>query len=551
MLPKIQKTSDPLQGSGKIVRHNKCAVWSYFVRFAFMLLAPGLLLAQKKYSKSDLDVLDYQIAIEVNDSNNRIAGKEVIQFKCHRNVNQISVDLQSVSSAGKGMNVSEAKLNGLAIAFKHQNNMLLISGAQLDTLAIYELELTYSGIPADGLVIGENMFGKRTFFGDNWPNRAHCWFACNDHPSDKATVSFLVHAPGKYDVIANGTLASVQETWGGMKKWKFEAPYVLPTKVMVVGIADFSTMELESTNGIPQSGWAYPEKKQQAFKDFKLAPSILDFYIQYFGEYPFDKLAHVQSTTRYGGMENASCIFYDETAIDGSGKCEDLLAHEMVHQWFGNTVTECDWPHVWLSEGFATYFTNVYIQKTKGQEAFLAQMRKDRQRIHSFSAYNHALVDTNYRQLTDLLNANSYQKGAWILHMLRNELGDEIFQTCIRSFYQKFKFQNACTDDFKQVIEEISGRSFDSFFYQWVYRAGHPLVHLDWKTSGKFIDVLLSQKNEPFQFPFELCVYYRSGEKELHKFATEKQQETFRIPISGKVKSIEFDPNVNLLYEEF
>jgi len=135
--------------------------------------------------------------------------------------------------------------------------------------------------------------------------------------------------------------------------------------------------------------------------------------------------------------------------------------------------------------------------------------------------------------------------------MLRNELGDEIFQTCIRSFYQKFKFQNACTDDFKQVIEEISGRSFDSFFYQWVYRAGHPLVHLDWKTSGKFIDVLLSQKNEPFQFPFELCVYYRSGEKELHKFATEKQQETFRIPISGKVKSIEFDPNVNLLYEEF
>jgi aminopeptidase N len=498
-----------------------------------------------------MDVLDYQIAIEVNDSNNRIAGNEVIQFKCHRNVNQISVDLQGVSSSGKGMNVTEAKLNGLTIAFKHQNNILLISGTQLDTSAIYVLELTYSGIPTDGLVIGENMFGKRTFFGDNWPNRAHCWFACNDHPSDKATVSFLVHAPEKYDVIANGTLASVQETWGGMKKWKYEAPYVLPTKVMVVGVADFSHIDLEATNGIPQTGWAYPEKDQQAFKDFKLAPSILDFYIQYFGEYPFDKLAHVQSTTRYGGMENASCIFYDESAIDGSGKSEDLLAHETVHQWFGNTVTECDWPHVWLSEGFATYFTNVYIQKTKGQEAFLDQMRKDRQRVLAFASYKHALVDTNYNQLTDLLNANSYQKGGWMLHMLRKELGDETFRECIRAFYQKYKFQNACTDDFRKVLEEVSGHSLNRFFEQWVYKDGYPQLHVDWDANGKTLDLNVSLKNRPFQFPLEIQVRYKSGKTEIHTVNIDEMNEQFRLPIKGKIKGIELDPNVQLLFEAY
>jgi len=132
---------------------------------------------------------------------------------------------------------------------------------------------------------------------------------------------------------------------------------------------------------------------------------ILDFFIETIGEFPFEKLANVQSTTQYGGMENASAIFYHEKSITGEGKIDPLMAHEIAHQWFGDSASEIDWPHIWLSEGFATYFADLYVQKSKGDSVFQRRMVNERKKVFDFYKKQQTpIVDTRTTNLVDLLN---------------------------------------------------------------------------------------------------------------------------------------------------
>jgi aminopeptidase N len=254
----------------------------------------------------------------------------------------------------------------------------------VNTDSIFNFEITYSGVPKDGLIIGENLHGDRTFFADNWPNRTHNWFPCVDHPSDKATVEFKIIAPNHYQVIANGYLFEETNLSHNLNLYHYKSAEPLPTKVMVIGVARFAVQHLGETNNIPVSTWVYPQTKEQGFYDFANSKKILEFYIEKFGEYPYQKLANVQSKTQFGGMENAGAIFYFEKSVTGERKHEDLIAHEIVHQWFGNSASETDWPHLWLSEGFANYFSSLYILETKGEAAFQERMKEERKTVLNF-----------------------------------------------------------------------------------------------------------------------------------------------------------------------
>src|SRR5690554_1879840 len=171
-------------------------------------------------------------------------------------------------------------------------------------------------------------------------------------------------------------------------------------------------------------------------------------------------------------MENASSIFYDEHSVTGTRANEGLIAHEVAHQWFGNAATEADWPHLWLSEGFATYLTHVYTEYTYGEDARAAAMAQDRARVAAFAAQQpqRPLVDTAYADPTELLNPNSYQKGGWVLHMLRRHVGDEAFFEGLRTYYTRYRGHNATTADFRRVMEEVSGQDLGAFFAQWTRR---------------------------------------------------------------------------------
>ena len=150
---------------------------------------------------------------------------------------------------------------------------------------------------------------------------------------------------------------------------------------MVIGVADMHIEEAGIIDGKKVNSCVYPKHKKEALHDLALAPAILEFYINYIAPYEYKKLDNVQSTTRFGGMENAGCIFYDEDALDGTRTSEGLIAHEIVHQWFGNSATEKDWCHLWLSEGFATYLTNVYFEKPKVCLHFAIDSKKNEKRL--------------------------------------------------------------------------------------------------------------------------------------------------------------------------
>ena len=508
-----------------------------------------------------IDVRSYQLDLQVSDSSDVIRVHEDIYFYRKDPEACIAFDLvgekpNSGQKAITGMKVTECVFQGNQVPFIQDQDKLFLKLPESEVSGINEetelhLEVSFSGIPANGLIIGSNMYGDRTFFADNWPNRAHHWFACNDHVSDKAGFNVTVHAPEKYEVVANGVLMQTRME-NGMKVHQFESGIPLPVKVMVVGIADMVLQTFETVNEVPISGAVYPQNQTKALYDLELSPKILRFYSDLFGAYPFEKLIGVQSTTMFGGMENAGCIFYDEKAFNGKRTSETLIAHEIVHQWFGNSATELDWSHLWLSEGFATYFTNVYIERTKGVEAFQKQLKKDRDQVIDFYGdYQHPLVDTSYTNLMELLNANAYQKGGWVLHMLRRKMGDDLFFQGIKHYYARYEISNASSADFQKAMEEVSGQNLTAFYTQWANTAGHPILEVKGSPSGNAYTLLIRQiqPEAPFQFPLTVKLLLKNGRTVEKKIEVTEKNSQFNFDTTSPVESVRLDPNCDLLFE--
>ncbi|MCH2224457.1 MAG: M1 family metallopeptidase [Crocinitomicaceae bacterium] len=516
-----------------------------------ILLAFSVLFVQytetAQAQQTEIDIINYDITLHVNDSTDEIIVQERISVEFLSNCHQFHLNLDNKDSLG--MTISEKGIteNGTPIQYRHLNDTLFIrpKHGQKGKKAVYQFQ--YSGIPSNGLIIGKNKFGKRTFFGDNWPNRAHYWLACLDHPLDKATVNFTVHAPSHYNCIATGTLTDKKTLPSLETVFSYTSNIPLPTKVMVVGLADFSVTEIPHQYNFPLTTWSYTDDAKNGENDMNVSKEIVDYFIKNIGEYPFEKLANVQSTTMFGGMENAGNIFYDEKAIKGNNSMEALIAHEIAHQWFGNSASESDWQHLWLSEGFATYLTDLYFEHTQGTQAMNERLIRERNRVINFAKkYDHAVVDTAYPNLMTLLNPNSYQKGAWFLHMLRQKIGTEVFWKGIRKYYDEFKYSNANTDDFLRIMSKESNIDLTSFFTQWLHTSGHPI--LTTKLNRKRIEIEQNQSQKPMRFKLDILLKFEDGSQEIQTFNLTKKRHCFNL--KKKIESIQLDPNVKLLFEE-
>jgi aminopeptidase N len=446
------------------------------------------------------------------------------------------------------MLVSAITENGRPVGFSQDADVVNIEAPE-KSRSIRTFTINYSGVPADGLIISTNIYGHRTFFGDNWPNRAHNWLPCADYPADKASLDFFVTAPDHYQVVSNGLKVEEKALGYGTKltHWKETAP--LPTKVMVIGVADFAIQQSGDVDGIPVYSYVFPENKEIGFKNYAYAPDILGWYIHKFGPYEFKKLANVQSKTIYGGMENSSAIFYYEKSPMAGKADEELMAHEIAHQWFGDAVSEKSFKSLWLSEGFATYMTNCYLEHKYGTDTLRKREIADRRKIFRFERQHlspviDSAVTDNFVQL---LNANSYEKGSWVLHMLRHKLGDTVFWQGIRAYYAKYEGKNANTDDFMQAMEQTSGQDLQQFFNQWLRIAGHPKLDVSWTydENKKRVNISITQTQGAL---YQLNVEY-SIDNALHSAAVKDRVTTVQIPAASRPVSVKFDPDVNLLAE--
>ncbi|MGZ8559082.1 MAG: M1 family aminopeptidase [Chitinophagaceae bacterium] len=503
-------------------------------------------------AQTNIDVQHYKFEIFLTDQSDTITGKATVLVKFIAATDQVTLDLTSVKGR-KGMVITSINENNNPVEFSHQQDKIAIRLNQKpNTGETKTFIIEYKGIPSDGLIISNNKYGNRTFFADNWPNRGHNWIPCVDDPADKASVEFIVTAPQHYQVVSNGILIEQTNLTNNKKltHWKEEVP--VATKVMVIGAADFAVSLAGSIdNCIPVYSWVYPEDRDKGFYDFAQALEILPFFIKNVGPYGYKKLASVQSKTTFGGLENANTIFYAENTVTGTRDKESLLAHEIAHQWFGNMATEKSFAHIWLSEGFATYYTILYFEKKYGKDTADYMLKEDRNLVINFAKnYNRPIIDET-KDYMELLNPNSYQKGSWVLHMLRRQLGDSVFHKSIKTFYAEYAGKNADTKDLQSVVEKTSGKDLSVFFQQWLYTAIIPTLNVSWKylSNEKKVTVTVRQLQiTPFVFPLEIKLKNAIGNNTIKTISVSKKEETFIIPIKEKPSLLTLDSNTSLLF---
>ncbi|HIP48199.1 MAG TPA: M1 family peptidase [Lutibacter sp.] len=527
------------------------------INIVFFFLLSSSFVAKAQFVNNQRELIDiqhYTFDIEISDTSDRINAKATLNLLIKKKTKNFFLNLKSLNKDGKGMCIKSIKTKkGNPLAFTHKEDILVITNKKKwKKNKIIELEIAYSGIPEDGLYIRKSIYNKKTFFGDNWPNRAQYWLPVIDHPSDKATVDFIITAPKHFTVIASGKLISEKALTKIKNIFHFQTEQPLPTKVMVLGAADFKIKQLDTINSIPVSSWIYQEAPDKGFDDYKPAVAVLKFYDSIIGPYSYTKLANVQSKTRFGGMENAGNIFYYEESVNGKNQIESLVAHEVAHQWFGNSVTEKNWRDIWLSEGFATYLTDIYLEYKYGKEKLKERMIMEREKVIKYSKKPNvqAIVYNEKENLFKLLNRNSYEKGAWVLHMLRTKIGDDKFFEILRNFYSQYKNSNASTEDFIEIVNSVTQQDLNSFFDQWLYRTDIPTLQINWKIEGGKFILDIKQQNKPYNLDL-LIKSYDKNTHQIFKIALTKQNQHFEFPTSVKSKDAQviIDPEVTVLFQ--
>jgi aminopeptidase N len=498
------------------------------------------------YPRQPIDVLHYDVEIAFSDA---------FAFEATTRVDvRLLSDATEVRLDFEGPTVVAVTAGGQPLPYRHDGGRLSVTLEPRGSVGqVLPLTVRYRGRP-DGvsLVARPNAHGEPVLFGDNWPEGARHWLPSVDHPSDKATVDFAITADERFEAVAPGRLVEERELSGGRRLTRWSAPVAIPAYCMVVGLADFQVTRLGTADGIPLSLWVFAPDAGAATPMFARSVAMLEYFADLLGPYPYSKLAQVESTIRYSGMENASAIFYAEAELQGPNVDEFPVAHEIAHQWWGNSVTPADWDDLWLSEGFATYFDALFYEHIEGPEALRGRLRAGAERLVALDARRPgAIVDPEVTDPAEKLTPLVYQKGAWVLHMLRRRIGDERFFRGMREFYRQHAGGNATTADLQRVLEAGGGGSLEGFFRQWLRRAGMPELRVSWAwdeaTGEAVVDVEQIQEGAPYDAPLDLA-FPGPGGAERRTMALATAHDTARFGLPARPSELEVDPEGWLLH---
>ena len=501
----------------------------------------------------------YLVNITLDDKLSEITSASVrIYLKLLKPTRVIDLDFGTLT-------VDRVTLDSKSLQFTHKDGKLLINlpgpTAVGDSIA---LTIDYHGKPKDGLILTKDEDGHPTAVGDNWPNRVHHWIPSFDHPSGKATVTFNITAPAGQEVVANGRLDHVETAANGQRTWTYTEGVPIPAYCMVIAVGQFARVEPVERALTPLSYYVPLSQRELAQKGFTPAGPAVEFFTRNIARYPYEKLALIVGATRFGGMENSSAIVFTSTLFSRPARAGmsktfgvpagnvALIAHEIAHQWFGDSVTESTWSDLWLSEGFATYFAGLFVQRQEGEDAFQLYMKDASRKVFAYEREHRTpIFDAETENLMDLLNPNNYEKGAWVLHMLRANLGDAAFYQGIRAYYNSHAQSNASTEDLRRAFEKASGRNLRSFFARWVYDSGHPQYELEWQWSAnRQLRVVLRQvqPGEAFLDPVQVTISTAGGKRDVVLRPTGKQL-LQTILLRDKPIGIDVDPR-NVLLDE-
>ncbi len=484
------------------------------------------------------------------------------------------------TSVGRGMTVTGVVANGSPLSFEHRNNVLHISvpaGYKIGDK--FSLTVSYYGIPATGLFIGNNKYGDRVWFTDNWPNKAQNWLATIDHISVKAPKTIIVTAPRGYQVLSNGLKTEETDLPNGLRRTTWDETVPIPSWQYGLGVAAMAVEHFGRSNGTEFSVWAFPQDRDSAFKALdQKAASIFEFFSDRIGPFSYEKLAHLEAIGGAGAAEPATTIFY----YNGSYGAE---SHEMAHQWFGDAVTERNWDDVWLAEGFATYFALLYTEHADGHDAFMAGVKRTRELalnyivLHPADTVVHENLDTAANVFSN--ETQIYQGGAMVLHTLRGVLGDDVFWAGIRLYYSRYRNGSASTDDLRYAMEDAcyaagncpeDHQDLSWFFHEWLNRGGILTVsgswHYDATAKQLHVNADQTQSQGLYRMPIEIGIVEapvspaataegrtqlgrnklerRPGEPQIQKavILVDKAQNSLIIPLDAAPAAVQLDPGM-------
>ena len=532
-----------------------------FQKIAFFLVL--WVAAIPAYANSDtypknpnIDILHYAFDLTLTDNSDVVVGITTIDVRfLAAGELQLRLDLME-DREGKGMTVDWVRMGDADLVYRHEEEQLFIDLPQAPAAGErIRVTVGYHGTPANGLKIAPNKHGDRTFFSDNWPNKARHWLPTVDHPYDKATSEMRVTAPAHYQVISNGLLIEETDLGDGNRvtHWKQSVP--IATWLYVLGAARFAVQRVDTFEGKEIQTWVYYQDRDAGFYDFAVpTKAAMAYYDDKVGPFSYEKLANIQSNSVGGGMEAATAIFYGDNSVTGdrSRRWQNVIIHEVAHQWFGNAVTEYDWDDVWLSEGFATYFTLLFREHYYGRDDFVEGLKDASDRIYEFykDRYDYRIVHDNLDDMSQVTTRMTYQKGAWILHMLRERIGVDAFWQGIQTYYAEFQDLNATTADFRRHMEEAAGEDLEWFFDQWLYQGGVVYLEGYWDYSDGELALHVAQTQMQYRFRITISfdIVYEDGSTERISFDIEGDAAAgFKRKMEKRVVDVIPDPETQLL----
>lgn len=468
-----------------------------------------------------------------------------------------AVGLTIESVTAKGATLKEHEVT--------DEKLVLVFDPPIPADAEASIAISYRVQPEQGLYFRTPEMGYKPGDTQMWsqgePELHRFWYPGYDYPNQKFTSEVICHVPEGMSVVSNGNLVSKAKDAAGLIAWHWKQDKPHPNYLVALAAGYFYTIE-DKLGNLPLAIHVPPSEKDQAENAFRDTKKIIDFYQRETGvPFPWDKYHQVYCLDFLaGGMENTSCtfnaagmLFRDDT--EQLRSLRGLDAHETAHQWFGDLVTCRDWSHLWLNEGFASYYTALYEEQAQGVDAMRYNLWVEAQRVFE-SLDSKPIVWRDYADPIAQFDYRAYPKGAWVLHMLRSKLGPDLYRKCIKTYLERHRGGNVSTDNLQDVIEELSGLSFDQFFDQWLFHGGVPELKMEysWDTASKQAKLTVKQthkvSNEVLLYRFDLPVrFWVKGQDKPVDFhvVVSKAEEDFHFPLSGTPELVRLDPDYTLL----
>lgn len=420
------------------------------------------------FGNGGYDVAHYTLDITDKDvSTSDLSAITTIQATAIENLSSFNLDFI-------GFEIGGITVNGAPADFSRKGQELTITPSKpLMESQPFTVVVQYNGSPQEIQSVSMPIqTGWVTIDGGSYvmsePDGSANFYPVNDHPLDKATYTFRVTVPAPLEVAANGDLTNTINN-GDTTTYVFEERYPMASYLATINIEKFDIETMQSDNGIPIRNYYSTGLPAEVRRPFARQGEMLDYFSGLFGPYPFDVYGSMVMNTRMGSaLENQTLSVYGIDMIDllDVKHTELTVAHELSHQWFGDSVSVADWSDIWLNEGFATYSEGLWIEHLHGREALDEWVKSNYKDVvdhpEDYVAPGNPLAN-------DLFNEGVYVRGGLTLHALRLEVGDDAFFKILKTYFARYKNSNASTDDFIAIAQEVSGKDLTRFFNDWLY----------------------------------------------------------------------------------